>query len=408
MLVHSAAEVIRLFASLEGSASTWACYRTEDADEGEVRHMPGGEGEQFRIDTRADRYRCPLPSCNGLLTVSAGLKVGHHWRHRVAPSVEHTPESLWHLAAKVAIAEWAGRQVPDADVFNDSRFTPSRNKPDVWVRWEGGSVAFEAQKSSLDSRNLALRNSRYETDGIVPAWLFAHLQAPTLLDDSSRVRLKDAHRLVAAVGPVRWFNPDLRVVITAYVQESLRPDENRGDEWSQPNLATITYTRNANAFDREVRIAVDRLDDCTLDADGLHTPTDTWIEEQAAEAQRLEDAALAAYREWLAALREDARAQAEFQPPRAVAEPTVVESPRVVEEPTGATWATRAPEPMKPRSQPPVDELLEKTCPYCGGRAGLLSEWPHWYRPPQGTTHVIACTVCELVVGSVVSEWPNR
>ena len=189
MRKHSAEELDRFFAPFAEASSTWARYcadATDEAVDGVLVHMPHGEGDRFRDDTKAGRYRCVLPTCNGLFWVQAGEKNVHHWRHRSTPSVEHSPETMWHITAKAVLAEFARTQQPGAIVHHDDKFTPSRNKPDVWVQWEAtadevaGDVAFEAQHSAITTPGLKLRNARYANDGIVPIWLFSHLASPSV------------------------------------------------------------------------------------------------------------------------------------------------------------------------------------------------------------------------------------
>ena len=49
----------------------------------------------------------------------------------------------------------------------------------------------------------------------------------------------------------------------------------------------------------------------------------------------------------------------------------------------------RSPVPMPTRDYP---------CTVCG-RLGI--DWPHWYRPPASTTHVVQCADCLLIIAAV-------
>lgn len=100
---HSPEDVADFFAQASDTITTWARYRAEPDGEGVLVHMPPGEGERFKPDTRAGRYRCVLPSCDGLLEKNA-----HHWQHRSKTSIVHSPETLWHLTAKWVLADFAG------------------------------------------------------------------------------------------------------------------------------------------------------------------------------------------------------------------------------------------------------------------------------------------------------------
>lgn len=387
---HAAEELERFFAPVAESSSTWARYRPDSAadpdagSDGDLVHMPPGEGRRFKQDTNTGRYRCVLPTCDGLLWVVAGDKNLHHWRHRSTPAVEHLPETLWHIAAKAVLAQFARAQRPTALIHDDDRYTPSRNKPDVWVLWPasgarpGGDVAFEAQHSGISAPGLKLRTARYINDAIVPVWMFSHLAAPVLgteLHDRAQVRLHEAHKLAAETAPLRWLNPDERTVATAYVSQAIRPDAHRSEDWREGDVKPIVYVRHAGRFDDVVTVSIDRLDDCTLDETGLHTPTDAWIAEQAALADEAETAALAAHAQRVEHL------QRESEP---VSGPTTAERHR------------RRTQQPAPRRDP-----LAGPCPYCGGERVARAEWPHWYRPPSGTAEVVMCSVCDLVLGAV-------
>ena len=49
---------------------------------------------------------------------------------------------------------------------------------------------------------------------------------------------------------------------------------------------------------------------------------------------------------------------------------------------------TQSPVPMPDRDYP---------CTVCGR---LRIDWTHWYYPPDGTTHIIQCGDCQLILGS--------
>jgi len=48
--------------------------------------------------------------------------------------------------------------------------------------------------------------------------------------------------------------------------------------------------------------------------------------------------------------------------------------------------------------QSPVPMLTrDYPCTVCG-RLGI--DWPHWYRPPASTTHLVQCADCLLIIAS--------
>lgn len=391
MLAHES-EITAFFAQTSGAMTTWARFRATPGDEGELVHMPAGRGERFRRGTEAGQYRCPLTECDGLLVVHAGEKNIHHWQHRTALPVEHSPETLWHLTAKALLADFARDQRPGATVNVDNQFTDrGRNKPDVWVRWKsddeqpGGDVAFEAQHSALDPGKLDMRNATYAEDGIVPVWLFAHLAAPELTMASDLVGLHREHQVAAGTGPLRWLNPDQGMIATGYVAETERPDVHRGEAWGDSDVERILYVRHADRTDRQVRIRIDALDNCVLDAAGIHTPADLWIAEQSSLADAAELAALAAYREHHAGPAQHSRPGDQ--------EASRAEGPHDVA-------SERVPSPVPSFPVYPRHDPQDQPCPYCAGPIRTTTEWPHWYRPPADATEVFECSACGLILGS--------
>lgn len=386
------AELQHFFARTRGGDTTWATFHDPDGPARAV-HMDEGDGERYREPTRAGLYRCLLPECDAHLVVHAGAERLHHWQHPAGLNVEHRPETVWHLTAKAALAEWAAQQRPDADVVLDAQRTPGGSKPDVWVRWPGAQVAFEAQHSDLSGDTMQQRTARYVADGIVPVWLFSHLVAPVLAGDASgsseqTVRLKQAHRVAADSGPLRWFNPELRQVATAYAQVTERPDEHRGEHWYGEKPDAITYVRYAIGEDRVARVRIDPLDDCILDETGLHTPTDRWIEAQAAEAETLTAAATEAHHAKLAQRLRKARREP-------------IDTSPAVEEGRSSPERQHQREPYE-RGRPVEKDLLDRECYVCraDGRPGVplglapIEEKPDWYLAPAAATHLVVCSGC--------------
>jgi Competence protein CoiA-like family len=90
-----------------------------------------------------------------------------------APLGRHHPESVWHLAAKAALAAWAARQPGVADVAVE-RCTPDRaRRSDVRVRFrDGRQVALEVQATPLTDREWSARHADYQRQGITDIWLW--------------------------------------------------------------------------------------------------------------------------------------------------------------------------------------------------------------------------------------------
>jgi hypothetical protein len=287
---------------------------------------------------------------------------------------------LWHLSGKLLIAAWAAFQRPAAEVVVDSRRTPAGAQPDVWVRCGeagDGQVVFELQRSPLTVDQFNKRVQPYQQDQLPDNWLFASIIAPTFLDDG-QAGLNEVHRIAAGTGPVRWLNPIERTVATGYVNERRRLDARTGERWRAAARREVSSPRQVNSADRECWLRIDSIDDCRLDEGGMRTPTDDWLAEQLSAADALEESLRAQSRaEWV-----PPAPQAPFEDPPA--QPAPASRP--------AMPAVAAKSSFDPLAQP---------CPWCKGRPTTITAWPHWYRPPAGTTLVVACSSCDLILGSI-------
>jgi hypothetical protein len=185
---------------------------------------------------------------------------------------------------------------------------------------------------------------------------------------------------------LRWFNPDLGSIATGYVEKADRRDEHCGDVWDGRHEEPIRYVRHVEPGDQRVSIRIDQLDECVLDATGLHTPADLWIAEQALLGETLESSAKAAYR--------DRSASREHRPDVDPGEgtPHAARSHDAVPKHAPVALPSR---PLRVSHNP-----LDHPCPYCKGEIEPQTEWPQWYRPPATATEVLICSGCELVVGS--------
>jgi hypothetical protein len=392
---------------------------------GSVVYMPERAADRFKPDTREGHLVCLVPDCPTPLLTARGGATGrrHHWAHRSAPNPRHEPESLWHLNSKAALATWASARYPAAVVHLDDRRTAHRNRPDVWVRmpWAAGrdgqvkpgwGIAFEAQKSAIDVRELDRRNGRYIQDGIIAVWFFQVIDGVELAgraadhpDDRGPLQLRPMHRNVAErTGRLRWFNPSTRQIATAVVVERYRPEPLEGEHWwSVPGQ--VSRWRHPCAGDTHAYVRIDSLDDCTLGSDGLRSPADDWVEQQAAATAAEENQLRAKAREAYATAQRIAgeRADRARQGNRLSGEPDTRYSQRFASVETQAdvceqrrNWVPSPPRwtPAARPTPPPPDRLAEP-CPYCRGVVEARSEWPSWFVPPKGATRVAVCTGCE-------------
>lgn len=435
-------EQLRAFFDIESDTrNVWArdLRLTDTANDGDpaaaVVHMPDGEADRFKPDTKAGHLVCLLPDCPTPLLNARGGATGrrHHWAHRTAPNPRHEPESLWHVNAKAALASWVRECHPGASVHPDDRRTPGRNKPDVWVRspWvtdadgnigAGWSVAFEVQASAIDVRELARRNGRYGHDQIVPVWLFRSTdrlelagRPPSGVDIP--VRLRPMHSAVAGqTGRLRWFNPSTRQVATAVVSHSYQPEPRPGERWWTLDRQ-ISFWRYPTAADTQACLRMDALDDCTVGPTGLRTPTDAWLDRQSELAAEAEDRLRAQAREASATAARIFRERygSPDGPPASGRTPAGEEPARAGRTgfqaslfPDDTEWEAPTARPASRvdgegtssgprRHEQSAPQRLAEPCPACGGVVQARSEgWPTWFIPPLGATQVAVCTECDL------------
>lgn len=123
----------------------------------------------------------------------AGGRVRPHFAHPpgAAPANGHSPESLWHLAAKHQLAAWAATQ-PDVTSAVAERWTANRERrADVHVTFDGdAAVALEVQRSPLSDGAWLERHHSYQDQGINDVWIYPPRAA--------------AHQVLFTVGLPLW------------------------------------------------------------------------------------------------------------------------------------------------------------------------------------------------------------
>jgi len=388
---HSQQELAEFFAaSDEGQVFARDIRAAPDSP---LVYMAPHEVERFRADARAGRYVCPLPPCAGVLSAVGPDQRRHHWRHKPGEG-GHGPESVWHFAAKAALAAWAREQRADAHVSVDDASTPAGARPDVWVRWSElpRGIAFEVQYAPLDVAKFRARSARYRDDVIHDVWLFGHSMPHTRPIADDGLGLTAVLRAVAGAGhPLLWINPETRAIITAFVNDSETLTPLPGELWT--NTPVLSGPRLPIESDRAVLVGIDALDACVLDDSGIRTPTLEWVMQQvaarAAEEERLRATARAAY---AAARDERERLRAEAE--RLAAAARAVEPASAPPRPV--VWT------QPPVKATPPNLAVQPECRHCGGVVARTQQWPAWYRPPTTVSEVWLCEGCGDVLGSVL------
>lgn len=249
-------------------AQVWAV----DTRDGHYVFLADGDGDRWKPGARAGHLACPVPDCEAPLFQAVAGTSGrrHHFRHQVKQL--HAPETIDHIQSKAMLAEWARRQVPDAEVREEMTLKDLlpfdryvHRRADVGVRWsDGARVAIEVEYKVADVAAWSRKQDDYVTLGVTATWLFGDTSRHLVARPNGTVRVGDVARAGgAAVGVVLNVNPYDQTVGTAVVT---------GDQGAMPD--SIGIGRLAAGGDRFARVIVCPLDDCRLDPQrGLVTPT---------------------------------------------------------------------------------------------------------------------------------------
>lgn len=401
MTRHTAADVAA-FLERDNEGQVYA----RDVRTQEVAYMAAGRVEDFRAETTAALFVCPLPTCAAPLVAHGAAVRRHHWKHRPGTIVAaaHRPETFWHLTGKEIIAAWARQQQPDAHVEVEKRLEPTLQRPDVLVTWpEGDSrIGFEIQYSGISPTTFDERRRARAAAGVRDIWLFGHAEPHCSLWGAgvAVVRITSVVlRLCDELTPLLWLNVDRQEVMTGYVLEDVQLPPASGELWDgEP--PTVTRWRYPTPDDAQVNVGIDRLDECRLTIDGLTTPTMDMVADGRVTALAEEDR-----------LRAAARARHDEHERRRLAERAAEDEHerRRREEREAAAQRPNRYGPEVPRraasAAQPEGHFRVPVCTTCRGELTDERTWPSWYRPPVHATHVRMCASCGLPYGKPLRGW---
>ncbi|MDQ1678784.1 MAG: hypothetical protein QOF58_5340 [Pseudonocardiales bacterium] len=360
------------------------------AHDAPLTYMPTEAADRFRADSTSGHYLCALPDCAAKLIAVGPRMRRHHWRHP-AGAGDHGPEGVWHLASKQLLATWARTQIPTAEVHLDDKRTANGSQPDVWVRWNtpepAGDVAFEVQYASLTGRELTQRSERYAAAGIYDQWVFGHAEPHTRRIGAHFMLTSTLQDVLACGRRFVWINPDDRTVATPYVEQP-EPIVPQPDELWTADPPVLEYARHPRVTDKLLSVRVDALDDCRLDGNGLHTPSEDWIEQEITARAAQEAALRAGAREAAAWQEEQQRQLARERALLHARHPAASERERDLR-----------PERGQLNTGPTEHDTATTPCPVCRAMPTPRQSWPDWYIPPAWVTEVWRCTGCGLVLG---------
>ncbi|MBF6332415.1 competence protein CoiA family protein [Nocardia transvalensis] len=90
----------------------------------------------------------------------------------------HEPESMWHLASKMALEAWARAQPSVVDVHSEVWLPNRERRCDVRVTFADGSqIALEAQGYRMTDAEWTNRHRDYQQNGVTDVWLW-HPNSP--------------------------------------------------------------------------------------------------------------------------------------------------------------------------------------------------------------------------------------
>jgi hypothetical protein len=254
-----------------------------------ARYRDQRPGLYFLVDGNAREQRafakehltCIVPDCRFPELTTVGRARGRDGFRHFAGGGGHEAESLFHMQAKIALAEWLRAQYSASTVREEESTDRRRSRvADVMITATNGKrVAFEIQYASLTPADWTVRHQSYVEQDIQDVWLFGHYGAQMRPNDSynndENVKLNPTHRALVDAGlPLLWFNPIIGEIATATDPSRIQVD---GQPLKVPaagrlgNLETIP------------------LDDFRLMPDGLWSQTTRQYARNRDEVARIEE-----------------------------------------------------------------------------------------------------------------------
>ncbi|RWZ67854.1 hypothetical protein ELQ92_00850 [Labedella populi] len=184
---------------------------------GDLVELADGQAAAMRQTTRTE-LMCPVLKCpDPSITTVGSLTRRDHFRHlRSDPSVDHSPETWFHVEAKALMARWARWAHPDAVVDVEKPSNASRERvADVMVTFPDDTrYAIEVQYSSLSPDKLLERRESYAKQSIHDMRIFISSGIHMTTEwGEPRVHLSPLHETLADTGAaIYWINPSLREI----------------------------------------------------------------------------------------------------------------------------------------------------------------------------------------------------
>lgn len=182
------------------------------------------------------------PECGTAVTLAAGSRRIHHFRHRshVTCSYDSEPESAEHIKGKLFIYEWLTKRFPEAVVELEYKIKETNQRADVMAFFPSGErIAFEMQCTAITGEAWQERSDRYDSAGIENVWILSNRMHKYGQTDGLPDELK--HKLLDL--PLTIFKKRKWVLLLdTDSQEILSFYRFIDDEWHSP---TILYSEES-------------------------------------------------------------------------------------------------------------------------------------------------------------------
>jgi len=184
-----------------------------DCAHGGLLRIGPGQADALRVRAKSGELVCPVGDCPSPTlttrrgyTTAAGTNVSDGFRHRVAPTPAHEPESQLHITGKLVVALWLGC-TGWSDVQLERHDTQAHRTPDVSASRAGRKLAVEVQYAQLTVDQWSQRTNDLTSAGFDVLWLWGKRRPPgerSMMIPTSAVHAEMLRRRL----PIVWFDPE--------------------------------------------------------------------------------------------------------------------------------------------------------------------------------------------------------
>lgn len=257
------------------------------------------------------RAECFMPDCTNRALLPRALADGRdHFKHHSGAG-GHKSEDVAHMQGKWVLYRWLEQQPEVGETTVEQSlggrvYARRRSTADVYASDGAFELAFEVQYASLSPEQWHDRHDKYRENSVGDVWVWGH-HRPHLHRDrkTGALRLTPTQRAVIAAGqPLIWLCPERREVLTAWVHKPIDTySSSQGKHlrtWKDGYDEHPGFQVPLGGEDDTCWASVDSLDDCSLDAWGILTPTRRFLQQQHKELQQVHEQRRAQDQRWAA------------------------------------------------------------------------------------------------------------